>query len=218
MPANALPLLLPAEENAYRIQEAVRAGVGDAAGSSRQDAAIAVPIRTIARNQQHKRGHLHLEASIFFGTRGASHHQAGDEHRDYGEHQHAVRPLNAAEDDLAQLQATSAPSPQRRERSCIAMTDPFDAAVVAVAQAPVPDAEADSLPSMLPPTTGRWPAVGASAAGAGSRVARRATAPIGSGTKSPHRREQRQPWRVSRTTERCNCAPNHEDRQHFEEV
>ena len=52
---------------------------------------------------------LDLLAEIF---RRAADHQAGDEHRDDGEHQHAVEArADAAEDDLAELMLTSGTRP-----------------------------------------------------------------------------------------------------------
>ena len=103
------------------------------------------------RDQDHDRGHLHLEGLDLLAEvlRRAPDHQAGDEHRDDREHQHAVQArADAAEDHLAELyqphrhQTAERRAANRASRS----TAPHEAAVViAREQRRIGDAEAHLL-------------------------------------------------------------------------
>ena len=102
-------------------------------------------------------GHLHLVgldllAEVF---RRAAHHQPGDEHRDDREDQHAVESGADAADRPPRRAASATSAPARRaacSESCIELTEPLEAAVVAVAHsAELAIPKRTSLPSMLPP-------------------------------------------------------------------
>jgi hypothetical protein len=107
-PAKALPLLLAAEVKAYRISEKPCApGVGDAGlADARHHGDGGAGQHQDRRDEDGDRHHLHVVGldllAQVFGR--AADHQAGDEHRQHGEDQHAVQAgADAAEDHFAEL-------------------------------------------------------------------------------------------------------------------
>ena len=91
MPANALPLLLPAEVNAYSTSDSPCGPLlSMPARSPGKAIATAVPIEhERRRRQQVQRGELHLAAAELLAEvlRRSPDHQTGDEHREHGEDQ-----------------------------------------------------------------------------------------------------------------------------------
>ena len=121
-PANALPLLLPADENAYSTSlKPWMPGLKMVLRPEGATTESAVPTSTTQRRQQHdQRGHLHLVGlDLLAQVLGrAADHQPGHEHGDDRERQHAVEPgADAAVDHLAELHQPHRDQPaERRER------------------------------------------------------------------------------------------------------
>ena len=164
-PAKALPLLLPADENAYStslkpwapgFEDRRPCPPGDTHADRRADQ------HDRRRDQDDQRGHLHLEGLDLLAQvlRRAADHQPGDEDGDDGEDQHAVEAgADAAEDHLAELHQPHRHEPAERRVGVVHRVDrAVEAAVVAVAHsAELAMPKRTSLPSMLPPAGARWP-------------------------------------------------------------
>ena len=123
MLANALPLLLPAEEKAYRISEKpCGPGFRTLLVPAGMTLAIAVPDEHHeAGHQERDRGHLHfIGLDLLAEVLGRpADHEAREEYRDDREHEHAVQAAaDAAEHDLAELHQPDRHEPaERRERT-----------------------------------------------------------------------------------------------------